>query len=100
MAYNLLRTKGVQIATYEELCTLLAETDACLNSRNMCAVSNDPLNPTYLSTGNFLNGEPLTQLPSGDYTHVKCTTFQVAKLPTTLLATKVINLQERPEDSP
>lgn len=57
MAYYLLRTMGAQIATYEELFTFLAERDACLNSRPLCALSNDPLNPTYLPLGNFLNGE-------------------------------------------
>jgi len=99
MAYYLLRTLGAQTATYEEHFTLVAERDACLNSRPLCALSNDPLNRTYLPPGNFLNGEPLTQTPSGDYT-VKCTTFQVANLPTTLLATMVIYLQELNENIP
>jgi hypothetical protein len=68
MKYHLRRNLGAQIATYEELCTLLAEIEACLNSRSLCALSNDPHNSTYLSPGHFLIGEPLTQLPSADYT--------------------------------
>jgi hypothetical protein len=72
MKYHLRRTLGSHIATYEELCTLLAEIEACLNSRPLCALPSDPFNPTYLSPGHFLIGEPLTQLPSADYTNVKC----------------------------
>ena len=72
MKHHLRRTLGSHIATYEELCTLLAEIEACLNSRPLCALSSDPFNPTYLSPGHFLIGEPLTQLPSTDYTDVKC----------------------------
>ena len=33
MKYHLRRTLGSHIATYEELCTLLSEIEACLNSR-------------------------------------------------------------------
>jgi hypothetical protein len=42
MKYHLRRTLGAHIATYEELCTLLAEIEACLNSRPLCALANDP----------------------------------------------------------
>jgi len=63
---------GARIATYEELCTLLVEIEACLNSRPLCALSDDPFNPTYLSPGHFLIGEPLFQLPAADLTDVKC----------------------------
>jgi len=71
MKHHLRRTLGSYIATYEELCTLLAVIEACLNSRPLCALSSDPFNATYLSPGHFLIGEPLTQLPSADYTKVK-----------------------------
>jgi len=69
--YHLRRTLGSHIATYEELCTLLSEIEACLNSRPLCAQFDDPSNPTYLSPGHFFIGEPLTQLPTIDYTNVK-----------------------------
>ena len=72
MNYHLRRTLNFQGATYEELCTLLAEIEVCLNSRPLCALSDDPLNPTYLSPGHFLIGEPLTQLPAAGFTDVKC----------------------------
>jgi hypothetical protein len=72
MKYHLRRTLGSHIATYEELCTLLTEIEACLNSRPLCALSDDPFYPTYLSPGHFLIGEPLSQLPFAHYTNVKC----------------------------
>jgi transposase InsO family protein len=52
MKYHLRRTLGVHIATYEELSTLLAEIEACLNSRTLCTLS-DPFNQTYLSLDTF-----------------------------------------------
>jgi len=68
MKYHLRRILGAHVDTYEELCTLLAEIEACLNFRPLCALSDDPFNPTYLSPGHFLIGEPLTQLPAADFT--------------------------------
>jgi len=38
----------------------------------LCALSDDPFNPTYLSPGHFLIAEPLTQLHAADFTDVKC----------------------------
>ena len=72
MKYHLRRMLGSRVATYEELYTLLTEIEACLNSRPLCALSDDPFNPTYLSPGHFLIGEPLTQLPVHDYTKISC----------------------------
>jgi hypothetical protein len=72
MKHHLRRTLGPHIATYEELRTLISETEACLNSRPLWSLSDDSLNPTNLSLGHSLIGEPLTQLPSFDYTNVKC----------------------------
>jgi len=71
MKYHLTRTLGSHVATYEELCTLLTEIEACRNSRPLCALSDDPFNPTYMSPGHLI-GEPLTQLPVTDYTNVNC----------------------------
>jgi hypothetical protein len=71
MKYHLKRVLGTQIATYEELSTLLSEIEACLNSRPLCALSNEPHSSTYLSPGHFLIGDPLVQLPTANLTDVK-----------------------------
>jgi hypothetical protein len=64
MKYHLRQTLSTHIAIYEELCTLLAEIETCVNSKPLFALSNDPLNTTFLSPGHFVIGEPLTQKPS------------------------------------
>jgi hypothetical protein len=71
MKYHLKRTLGSQVVTYEELYTLLAEIEGCLNSKSLCTLSDDPFTQTYLSPQHFLIGEPITQLPSHDYVNVK-----------------------------
>ena len=38
--------------------------------QTLCALSDNPSNPTYLSLGHFLIGEPLTQLPAIDKSNV------------------------------
>jgi hypothetical protein len=53
MKYDLKRTLGSQVATYEELCTFLAEIEACLNSRRLCTLSDDYFTQTYLFPGHF-----------------------------------------------
>jgi hypothetical protein len=72
MKYQLQRTLGSHIATYEDLCTLLAEIEACLNSRPLCILSDDRFNQIYLSPGHFIIGEPVTQIQRIDFTVVKC----------------------------
>jgi hypothetical protein len=71
MKHHLTQTLVSTIATYEELCTLLTEIEACLNSRPICALSSDPDTSTYLSPGHFLIGDPLVQLPAADLTGIK-----------------------------
>jgi hypothetical protein len=69
------RTLGSHIATYEELCTFLAEIEACLNFRLLFTLSDDHFNQTYLSPGHILIGEPLTLLTTMDLTDIKCNRF-------------------------
>ena len=49
--------------TYEELSTLITQIEDCLNSRPINAMSNDPLDLTSLTSGNFLIGASLTAVP-------------------------------------
>lgn len=54
--------------TFEELTTIFARIEACLNSRPLCGISNDPHDgPDYLSPGHFLIGSPLLAPPEMIY---------------------------------
>lgn len=49
--------------TFEELCTLLARIEACLNSRPLCSMSDNPQETVALTPGHFLIGSPLLAPP-------------------------------------
>lgn len=55
--------------TYEEMATLLAQVEACLNSRPLCQIDNTTVTP--LTPGHFLVGEPLINVPDINYDHQK-----------------------------
>lgn len=59
MKYHLRRVAGTQKYTYEGLCTLLAGVEACMNSRPICAMSDDPEDVTPLTPAHFIIGESL-----------------------------------------
>jgi hypothetical protein len=56
--------------TIEEATTLLCEIEACLNSRPLIPMSNDPSDFAVLTPGHFLIGEPLLAVPGHDLTQV------------------------------
>nr|XP_029715673.1 uncharacterized protein LOC115259283 [Aedes albopictus] len=49
--------------TFEELSTLLAQVAACMNSRPISAISDDPADLQPLTPAHFLIGRPLDALP-------------------------------------
>lgn len=51
--YHLKRCLGTMTPTFEDLLTLLAQIEACLNSRPLTPVSNDPNDLTALTPGHF-----------------------------------------------
>jgi hypothetical protein len=58
--YHIKRVVGETVLTYDELYTLLTRIEACLNSRPLVPMSNDPNDLTAITPGHFLIGEALT----------------------------------------
>lgn len=61
--HHLRRVIGNTILTYEEMATLLSLIEACLNSRPMSALKDDPEDLAALTPGHLLIGAPLIAIP-------------------------------------
>lgn len=59
---HFVRVVGDQNLTFEECSTLLAQIEACVNSRPICPISDDPHDLNALTPGHFLVGENLITL--------------------------------------
>lgn len=64
--FHLKRVLGNSVLTFEELSTVLAEIEACLNSRPLCQLSADPQDLCPLTPAHFLIGQPLTTISEPD----------------------------------
>ncbi|XP_011173132.1 uncharacterized protein LOC105205463 [Solenopsis invicta] len=60
---HLYRVIGDSKLTYEQLTTVLASIEACLNSRPISALSSDPNDASALTPGHFIIGRPLVAPP-------------------------------------
>ena len=60
----LYRVLGTHTLTYEELNILLIQIEALLNSRPLCALSEDPSDMEALTPAHFLTIEPLKFIPA------------------------------------
>ncbi|XP_031338175.1 uncharacterized protein LOC116167075 [Photinus pyralis] len=61
--HHLKRTIGESTITFEEMSTLLAQVEACLNSRPLQALTDDPDDLSVLTPGHFLIGGPPATIP-------------------------------------
>ncbi|XP_049879678.1 uncharacterized protein LOC126376395 [Pectinophora gossypiella] len=77
---HLKRVIGDSTLTFEELSTVLTQIEACLNSRPLSYLSNNPEDPLPLTPGHFLVGEPLIVIPDEDYEKKNITGLQRWKL--------------------
>lgn len=68
--HHLKRVLGSFSPTIEEMSTLLCKVEACLNSRPITAITNNPENLQILTRGNFIIGAPLLALPGPNYVDV------------------------------
>lgn len=59
LKYHLRRVIGDQKLTYEEFATLLTQIEGCLNTRPLCAISEDPDDLDFLTPSHFLASGPL-----------------------------------------
>lgn len=64
---HLRRISGVQKFTFEEFTTMLNRIEACLNSRPLTAMSENPSDLHPLTPGHFLIGAPLLSPPEPDH---------------------------------
>lgn len=67
---HLKRVLGTHILSYDDLETLLIKIEACVNSRPLTPLSNDPNDLYPLTPAHFLVGQPLSSFPVPDVTHL------------------------------
>ncbi|XP_062538496.1 uncharacterized protein LOC134206789 [Armigeres subalbatus] len=67
---HILKVIGDNLATIEDFNTLLVQVKACLNSRPITEMSDDPNDFEPLTPGHFLIGTSLRKLPDPDLLHL------------------------------
>lgn len=70
---HLKKTMGDSKLTFEELSTLLAQIEACVNSRPLCTLSTSPDDAGALTPSHFLIGEAAILPPEQNYLESKIT---------------------------
>lgn len=71
MKTHLKKSLGEKSLTWEEMITLLCQIEGVVNSRPMCAISNDPNDAQPITLAHFLLMVPMQMAPDDDLTDVK-----------------------------
>ncbi|XP_077290365.1 uncharacterized protein LOC143914149 [Arctopsyche grandis] len=82
LKYHLKRIINSVNLTFESLATVIAQIEACLNSRPLTPISNDPKDLNPLTPGHFLIGRPLLAIPQSrviETTNIKHQYLQMTK---------------------
>ncbi|CAB0009367.1 unnamed protein product [Nesidiocoris tenuis] len=74
--YHFKRILGQAMLTFEEMTTVTAMIESCLNSRPLCPLSSDPNDLSPLTPGHFLIGDVLTAIPQPDILDSKVSTLK------------------------
>ncbi|XP_046628209.1 uncharacterized protein LOC124309036 [Neodiprion virginianus] len=61
--FHLKRVIGEATQTFEQFATFLTQVEATPNFRPLCAISDDPRDPSALTPGHFLDGSALNTIP-------------------------------------
>ena len=61
--FHLKRVIGEALLTFEEMTTLLTQIEACLNSRPLCPLTDDPTDLSALTPAHFLIGQSTLTVP-------------------------------------
>lgn len=61
--FHLKRILGSGVGRYQEMTTTLVEIEACLNSRPLCPMTNNPTDITSLTPAHFLIGQSIIAPP-------------------------------------
>ncbi|XP_062703976.1 uncharacterized protein LOC134286381 [Aedes albopictus] len=80
--FHLLRVVGSNPVHQEDFVTLLTQVEACMNSRPMTSLSDDPLDLEPLTPAHFLVGGSLLSMPDPDLSDVqlnRLTRFQLVQ---------------------
>ncbi|XP_035908310.1 uncharacterized protein LOC118517310 [Anopheles stephensi] len=67
---HLLKTIGVRSVTQENMLTLLAQVELCLNSRPLIPISDEPTDLEALTPGHFLIGSSMQAVPQVDLSKI------------------------------
>jgi len=71
LKFHLRRVIGSRTLSKAEFTTLLCQIEACLNSRPIAALSDDPVDLSALTPGHFLIGRPLVSVSEESVLEIK-----------------------------